>query len=117
MERETENHPSPAVIASGADLTDEQLAALTPEQADKLTSGEPLPIDPRSPLLDQPTPAERGAIVVDDWSDADSTDPEHVDQAVSTIDHEPDLAAEYDGGNDEPRADLLLADAQPDDEV
>lgn len=50
-------HPGPnsdRVNVTGADLTEDQLAALTPEQRTRLTSGEPLPIDPRSPLSDDP---------------------------------------------------------------
>lgn len=57
MERDTTNHPGPnsdRVNLTGDDLTDEQLDALTPEQRTRLTSGEPLPVDPRSPLADEP---------------------------------------------------------------
>jgi hypothetical protein len=53
MERDTSNHPGPhsgSVNLRGDDLTDAQLATLTPEQVTRLTSGEPLPVDPRSPL-------------------------------------------------------------------
>lgn len=140
MERDTTNHPSPAQIASGAELTDDQLDALTPEQRERLTSGDPLPVDPRSPTLDQADPISRGELVVDDWTDHKVSDPEHVAADELTVDGAPvdpnaggdydgdgkvehviehevvDADAQYDGGNGEPREGLLLDDAQPDDE-
>lgn len=72
MERDTSAHPratSDGVNVTGDGLTDEQLAGLTPEQRERLTSGEPLPIDPRSPLapdsirLAEPEPGRSAAAV------------------------------------------------------
>lgn len=55
MERDASQHPGPSsarVNVQGRDLSDDELSALTPEQRTRLTSGEPLPVDPRSPLAD-----------------------------------------------------------------
>jgi hypothetical protein len=57
MERDASNHPGPdsgRVNIQGRDLSDDELSALTPEQRTRLTSGEPLPVDPRSPFSDNP---------------------------------------------------------------
>lgn len=54
-DRDTTNFPGPnsdRVNVQGDELTQDQLDALTPEQRTRLTSGEPLPVDPRSPLAD-----------------------------------------------------------------
>lgn len=56
MERDASSHPGPdsgRVNIQGRDLDEDELAALTPEQRTRLTSGEPLPVDPRSPLADE----------------------------------------------------------------
>lgn len=61
MERDSSNHPGPTsgrVNITGDDLSEEQLAALTPEQRTRLTSGEPVPVDPRSPLAAEPLAAD-----------------------------------------------------------
>lgn len=68
MDHETSNHPGPAsdrVNVTGADLTPEQLDALTDEQRTRLTSGEPLPVDPRSPLADNPVDPDDAEAVAD----------------------------------------------------
>lgn len=88
MDRNVSAHPSAAVIASGVELTDAQLDALTPEQRERLTSGEPLPIDPRSPLVDQADEIAAGAVVVDDWT-APAVEPEHIEATDLTVDGAP----------------------------
>lgn len=70
MERDASSHPGPnsdRVNIQGRDLSPDELSALTPEQRTRLTSGEPLPIDPRSPFSDNPVadePAERSPVAV-----------------------------------------------------
>lgn len=57
MDHNTTSHPGPRsdrVNVQGRDLSDDELAALTPEQRTRLTSGEPLPVDPRSPFSNDP---------------------------------------------------------------
>ena len=70
MERDASSHPAPnsdRVNVQGRDLSEDELSALTPEQRTRLTSGEPLPIDPRSSFSDHPlseAPAGRSPIAV-----------------------------------------------------
>lgn len=129
MERDTSNHPTAAQIASGEPLSEAQLASLTPEQRERLTSGEPLPVDPRSPMLDQADDIRAGRVVVDQWGPHPTESPEVVAADTLTVagapidpnaggDHDGDgrtAPAEFGGGNAPARQGLLLDDADPDD--
>lgn len=120
MERDTSNHPGPSsdrVNITGADLTEDQLAALTPEQRTRLTSGEPVPVDPRSPLATDPLVEEPASTAVAEALDAvegtgDSDGDGLVDHGTDQRDEAvgADVEGELypdDGGSETPLADGL----------
>lgn len=101
MDRDTTQHPAPntdGVNVTWDSLTDEQRAALTPEQRERLTSGVPLPIDPRSPMLDQADKIATGDAVVEGREQ--TTDPEVIPADQLTMGGapvDPDAGGDYDG--------------------
>jgi hypothetical protein len=89
MERDTANHPGPSagnVNVTWDSLSDEQRAALTPEQREQLQHGS-VAVDPRSPLL------------------ADGESPDEDDELDGDVDDEPVTFGNPDDVPDEFRGD------------
>jgi hypothetical protein len=140
MERDASTHPRPTsgrVNIQGRDLSADEASALTPEQYTRLTSGEPLPVDPRSPFSDNPLseqPAGRSALAVAldevegmgdgdgdglmDHGTASGEDQRETDTGATTQEHlqaRDEAARRSEVDSDTPIADSMVEPERPDD--
>lgn len=95
----TTSHPAPssgAVNIRGAELTEDQLAALTDEQVERLTGGDLLPVDPRSTLLDDAADVDAARDELRDPANDPAFDPERA-LTAGGVDVDPDAGGDFDG--------------------